>query len=215
MGPRRIAEALWFTGSVPRIRAESVAAHRALMETTLLDAFGELMAERGYAELSLAEVAARAGMARNTVYNYVGDKEALLMDFVARAVATFVAETREALADLPDPADQLAELIRRQMHQFRAEPGAGSDSGIMDGAMLGPDAHVVLLERFAPLHELLAEIVRAGIAQGRFREVSVDHAVTSAFAVIGAERLPVGSGRRDPDDAARDVADFVLHALGA
>jgi AcrR family transcriptional regulator len=200
---------------MPRIRAESVPAHRALMETKLLDAFGEVMAERGYAELSLAEVAARAGMARNTVYNYAGDKEALLMDFVARAVATFVAETRAGLAELDDPADQLAELIARQMRQFRTEPGAGTDGGVMDGAMLGPESHGTLMARFAPLHELLAEVIEGGIAAGRFREVPVDRTVAHAFAVLGAERMPVATGEREPDEAAREVADFLLHALGA
>lgn len=185
------------------------------METALLDAFGEVLGERGYAELSLAEVAARAGMARNTVYNYAGDKEALLMEFVARAVATFVDEAREALAQLDDPADCLVELVRRQMHQFRSEPGAGSDGGLMDGALLGPASHVALGQRFAPLHELLADVLRDGIDRGRFRAVPIDTTVTHAFAVVGTERMAVGSGERDPDQATREVADFLLHALRA
>jgi AcrR family transcriptional regulator len=185
------------------------------MHTRLLDAFGEAMAEHGYAEVTLAAVAARAGMARNTVYNYVGDKEALLMDYVARAVDEFVTELRAALVTRPDADDQLLELVRRQMQEFANEPGAHSDRGVIDGAMLGPEGHALLMARFAPLHDLLHDIIELGIEQGRFRAVDVDHTVRLAFSVLASERTEVGSGRRSPTAAAPAVGDFLLHALQA
>ena len=86
---------------MPRIAADSVAEHRALMMGKLLYAFGDLVHEEGYAVVTLAQVAARAGMARNTVYNYVGDKQALLMAFIDRSVEQFVDRVRSELAALP------------------------------------------------------------------------------------------------------------------
>ncbi len=198
---------------MPRIRAENVVAHRELMLTRLLDAFGELMAERGYAALTLAQVAERAGMARNTTYNYVTDKEALLMAFVARSVDRFVTDVRAELATEPDAASRLAVLVRRQMHQFRQEPGAGSESGMLEGATLAPASHGELKTRFRPLHVLMAEVVAEGSAAGEFRTVDPDEVVPMAFAVIASERLPVGQGHHDPDEAATRVTDFLLHAL--
>lgn len=183
------------------------------MQTRLLDAFGDLVHEKGYAELTLAEVAGRAGMARNTVYNYVQDKEALLMAFIDRAVEQFVVEVRAELADLPDAMARLARLVSLQMHQFRQEPGAGSDAGMVDASAVRPESHPNLQARFEPLHELLGEIVREGIATGEFRDVEVDDVVPMAFAVMGAERLPVGSGDHDPAEAAARVTDFLVHAL--
>ncbi|MEZ5139990.1 MAG: TetR/AcrR family transcriptional regulator [Acidimicrobiales bacterium] len=200
---------------MPRIAADSVAEHRALMMGRLLDAFGDLVHEHGYAGLTLAQVAGRAGMARNTVYNYVGDKEALLMAFIDRAVDHFLEELRAELAAIADPADQLRHLVAKQVHEFRAEPGAGSDAGMVDSSMVRPSAHGELMGRFAPMHDLLAEIVAAGIAEGTFRDQPVDQVVPLAFAVMGAERIPVGSGEHDPDEAAERVTDFLLHALGA
>lgn len=204
---------LWFTEPMPRIRAENVVAHRELMLTGLLDAFGELMAERGYAAITLAQVAERAGMARNTTYGYVADKEALLMAFVERSVAQFVDRVRTELAAEPDVAARLALLVRRQVHQFRQEPGAGSESGMLEGGTLAPGSHGDLMTRFRPLHALMAELIAEGVASGEFRPVDPDDVVPMAYAVIGSERLPVGQGDHDPDDAAARITDFLLHAL--
>lgn len=200
---------------MPRIRAESVVAHRELMRGRLLDAFGELVHDRGYAEVTLAEVAAKAGMARNTVYNYVGDKEALLMAFIDRAVEHFVVTVRAELDALPDATARLRHLVSLQMHEFREEPGAGSDAGMVDGSLVRPESHGTLRDRFAPLHDLLREIVEEGIAEGTLRDQPVDLVVPLAYAVMGAERVPVGTGDHDPDEAAERVADFLLHALQA
>lgn len=200
---------------MPRIAAESVAEHRALMMGRLLDAFGDLVHEHGYAAVTLSQVATRAGMARNTVYNYVDDKEALLMAFIDRAVDQFVDELRAELASLPDATARLRHLVAKQMHEFRNEPGAGSDAGMVDSSMVRPASHEELRDRFAPLHGLLAEIVADGIAEGSFRAQPIDAVVPLAWAVMGAERIPVGSGDHDPDEAAARVGDFLLHALRA
>ncbi len=200
---------------MPRIRADNLAAHRELMMTALLDAFGELLTERGYAQLTLADVAQRAGMARNTTYGYVADREALLMAFVARSVAQFVDQVRVELDDQADASSRLAVLVRRQMHQFAVEPGAGSEGGMVEGTMLAPRVHAELSSRFRPLHALLAEVVAEGIGSGEFRAVDPEVVVPMVFALIGSERLPVGQGHRDPVEAAAQVTDFVLHALGA
>lgn len=200
---------------MPRIRAASVPAHREQMRTSLLDAFGELLAEVGYARLTLAQVAERAGMARNTAYGYVADKEALLMAFVERSVEEFVDTVRAEMAAAPDAPTRLAVLVRHQMHQFRREPGAGTETGMLDGATLPPASHGALMARFQPLHGLLDEVIAAGVADGELRPVDPAAVVPMAFAVMGAERMPVGTGEHDPDEAAERVTDFLLHALGA
>lgn len=135
------------------------------------------------------------------------------MAYVDRAVEQFMAEVRAELAALPDASARLTSLVRKQMHQFLEEPGAGSDVGMVDPSMLGPGGHGELMDRFRPLHGLLGEIIAEGIDAGTFRAVDVDRAVPMAFAVIGAERMPVGSGAHDPEVAALEVGEFLLRAL--
>ena len=190
-------------------------AHRALMRTQLLDAFAELLHEVGYAEVTLADVAARAGMARNTIYNYFDDREALLMALIDRSVERFVADVRTEVASLPDAPSRLAACIRLQFQQFQGQPSAGSDAGLVDASMLGTGGQRELMGHFRPLHELVGEIIEDGIAEGTFRTVDPQRAVMMVFAVLRAERIPVGSGERDADQTAAEVTDFVLHALRA
>lgn len=191
-----------------------MAEHRELMLTALLDAFGELMAERGYADLTLAEVAGRAGMARNTVYNYASDKESLLMAFMSRAVDAFVGEVRAETAVLSDARARLRWLIRRQMHQFPEQRGGGSDSGFLDSDTLSPKAHVFLAERLEPLHQIMREIISDGAADGDFRaDLDLEATLPMVFAVIASERIPVALRRHDPDQAADRVSEFVVRAL--
>ena len=181
---------------------------------SLLDAFGELLAERGYADLTLAEVAARAGMARNTIYNYAGDKEALLMAFIGREVEAFVGRIRIELAALPDAKARLAWLIRRQMHQFLEQRGGGSGTGMLDNSALSPSAHVDLQHRMQPLHHLVADIIAEGVQSGEFRSgLDVEEVLPMVMAVMTAERMPVGTGQHDPNAAADRVTEFVIRAL--
>lgn len=205
---------LCLTCRVPRIRAGNLAAHRELMWTRLLDAFGEALADVGYADLTLAEVAGRAGMARNTIYNYVPDKEALMMAFIERSVEQFVASLRQEMSTLPDVAARLDALIRRQMHQFTAEPGAGSEHGMLSGNTLGQATHIAMQVKFQPLHDLIAEVVFEGIETGVFRnDIDPTEVTPMISAVVGSERVPVGQRQHDPDEAADRVGRFVRAAL--
>lgn len=184
------------------------------MRTRLLDAFGEALAEIGYADLTLAEVASRAGMARNTIYNYVPDKEALMMAFIERSVEQFVTNLRQEMTTLPDVFARLDTLIRRQMHQFISEPGAGSERGMLDGHTLGPATHIALQIRFKPLHDIITEVVTEGIQNGAFRnDLDAAEMTPMISALVGSERIPVGQRLHDPDDAAERVIRFALAAL--
>lgn len=201
---------------MPRINADSVAAHRALMEGRLLDAVGDVLAERGWDGLTVAEVASRAGMARNSVYGYAADREALLLAYVERAVARFLDETRAAVANAPDAPSALAVVVQRQMRQFRAEPGSGEGAaGLVQGDDLGPEVHARLMALFRPLHGLLAEILEAGMAEGAFRSAPVAPLLPMVGACLGAQRVPVATGAVAADVAAELVTDFLLGALGA
>jgi AcrR family transcriptional regulator len=201
---------------MPRINADSVAAHRELVEERLLDAVGEVLAEHGWGGLTIAAVAARAGMVRNSVYGYARDRDDLLLAYVDRSVTRFMDEVRAEVEAAEGAPARLAALIRRQMRQFRAEPGAGEGPPAMvEGAELGPELHARLMARFQPLHGLLAEILEEGMAAGAFRRAPVDQLLPLVGACLGAQRIPVGTGAVDADEAAGTVTDFLLHALGA
>lgn len=199
---------------MPRIQAENVAAHRELMWDRLLDAFAELLPTKGYADLTLADVAAKAGAARNTIYNYAPHKEVLLMAFIGRGVEQFVAELRTSVAQLDSAEERVEMLVARHMQAFLSEPGGGPDGGMLEGNALAPASHEDLQLRFAPLHGLIHEIVDYGIGSGEFRaDLDVAAVVPMTAAVIGSERIPVDNHQHDPDEATAQVSAFLLSAL--
>lgn len=68
---------------------------RASSRAMLEEAAGELFFERGYAATSVADITARAGVSRNTFFNYFGAKSDLLWSTFDATVATL----GESLAD--------------------------------------------------------------------------------------------------------------------
>ncbi|WP_158848453.1 TetR family transcriptional regulator [Saccharothrix deserti] len=74
---------------------------------SLLDAAAELLAAHGSRGLRMAEVAAKAGVSRQTVYNEFGNKERLVQAVALHKTAEFVAGVRERLLGTPDPVEGL------------------------------------------------------------------------------------------------------------
>jgi AcrR family transcriptional regulator len=77
----------------------------------VLDVAAELIAEVGIAKFSMQDLADQVGIAKPTLYAYVGNKAFLLEGIFDRVIAhaeDFVAEARTA----PTPAERLDSLIR-------------------------------------------------------------------------------------------------------
>jgi AcrR family transcriptional regulator len=63
---------------------------KASLREALLDAAADLLPDRGHAGLRMADVAARAGVSRQTVYNEFGNKAALTQAVALRTAAEFL-----------------------------------------------------------------------------------------------------------------------------
>lgn len=194
---------------MPRISEATIAAHRRRTETALLDAWGELLADRGYGDTTLTLVAERAGVVRNTVYGYFPDKEHLLLAYLRREVARFMDEAVAAVDAATGARERLRVLIERQARYFAANPGSGHE---MTG-MVSPERHADVVACFAPVGDLLTRIFREGIHEGLFRPVEPSTAARMAQALLGAYRVPLARGAVSPEDATETVLDFLLHGI--
>ncbi len=88
----------------------------------LLDAAGELFAERGVAAVGMADVAAAAGCSRATLYRYFESREALRTAFVHRETWRIGASVAEQIAGLDDPGLRLVEAITTALRLVRDDP---------------------------------------------------------------------------------------------
>jgi AcrR family transcriptional regulator len=81
------------------------------MEQTLGVAHG-LFAERGYADVTMEEIAAAVGVTKPLLYNYFGNKERLYIACMERAGDSLTRTIGEAIADTGSPGDALASGVR-------------------------------------------------------------------------------------------------------
>ncbi len=91
---------------MPRITEPTVAEHRAARERALLDAAHALLLETGEAP-GLADVAARVGLARTSVYQYFRSRRELLQAMVRDVYPRWVERVADAMGAAPTPADQV------------------------------------------------------------------------------------------------------------
>jgi AcrR family transcriptional regulator len=157
---------------VPRIRAQSIQAHKELTRREILDAVHHLLGEVGSADISLAEVAHAVGIGRTTLYEYFKDKDDLIASLVEDRLPEVLEDlVGEVTAD--DPRERLAALAVITVRFVVSDPVLG-----------------LILHREAPLlstaaqdrirmahSDLAAEMVaayRRGVAAGVFRAIAPD-----------------------------------------
>ncbi|SDZ00728.1 TetR/AcrR family transcriptional regulator [Herbiconiux ginsengi] len=81
----------------------------------LLAAAGELLARDG-TEVSIADIATRAGVGKGTVFRHYASKDALVAEVVCEVLETLLAQGQELAATLP-PADALREFMTAAIHR--------------------------------------------------------------------------------------------------
>jgi AcrR family transcriptional regulator len=198
---------------MPRIRGASIGEHHEMVWSDLAEALRQLLLERDYDSINMGHIAARAGLARNTLYNYAADKGALVRALTERAARPAVERVSAIAARSSDPApERLREIVEAFLAasadpalQLMFRPGSGP---LVDEVPKGPQS---------PFHAIVVEVenvVRAGVARGEFRPVGdVGLAVELLSGVMraAAERIS-----RDPsafEVTVRAAYEIILTSL--
>ena len=80
-------------------------------ERLILEAAEELLAEKGYHEMSIDEIAARVGVSKGTVYLHFPSKEELVLAYLSRDMRRFMQEATDALNASASPSAKLRALM--------------------------------------------------------------------------------------------------------
>jgi AcrR family transcriptional regulator len=90
------------TATAPRLSYAQ--ATRSLLRERLLDAADELLRERAWASISMADIAGGAGVSRQTLYNEIGSREDFAQAYILRESDRFLAAVEGAVGEhLDDP----------------------------------------------------------------------------------------------------------------
>ena len=74
----------------------------------IVEAATVLMEEHGFHDMSVSALARQAGISVGTVYQYVDNKESILLAVLEDVLDTYTSEVPAAMADLDDPVERLA-----------------------------------------------------------------------------------------------------------
>lgn len=144
---------------MPKIQAPTVAEHHDRQRRAILDAARALLAEPGRtAPPSLGEVAASAGLARPSVYQYFASRDALFEAVVAELFPAWAAQVQQRMDAASTPQDKVWAYVESNLDQV----SAGEHAVIRGLAATAPmalrrtsmDLHAQLR---APLHQALLD----------------------------------------------------------
>lgn len=195
---------------VPKIIGSSLADHRGQVRQRLFASMLELIVAQGYDSVTLADIAAGAGVGRTAVYNHFPDKETLLLAMAHDQTEDYLVRLRAAMAADQTPLARLRTFIRMQMtelagHHLRM-------AGI--GTALSADGRSRIRAHIAPMMLALQEILDDAIAAGEIPPQDVA-TVSMLISSITASRFTVGLTGAALDDAITTSTLFVLRAVGS
>ena len=88
---------------MPKIQAPTVALHRELRRQQLIDAAMGLAMANGAESVTVAAVAAKAGLARSSIYEYFASSADLVADLVLEELDYYTHRLTEAVSGTTDP----------------------------------------------------------------------------------------------------------------
>ncbi|MGZ4542335.1 MAG: TetR/AcrR family transcriptional regulator [Mycobacteriaceae bacterium] len=195
---------------MPKISAATVVAHRAAQRRALLDAARTILAETPEKRPSLGQVAARAGLARSSVYNYFTSREDLLNAVVEDMFPRWSHKVSEAM-DMAEVGvgqvlayvDANLTLVAEGEHAIVSALAAFSPQSFRDSRIMAMHDQLVL-PLVGALHDegvldpdLCAELINAVVHKGT-EMIESGCEVEAVREAVHAVLEPAGASRVGP-----------------
>lgn len=186
---------------MPKISADNLDEHRSQVQQRIFEALAELMDERSFDAISMAQIAAKAGLGRTAIYHHFSDREAVVVAFASHETAQYLERLRADLDEVASPVEKMRTYVHHNLttgEQFHVGLGPMLSGRLSPASLLEIREHVMAVEG------VLRDIVRAGVTSGDFVVTDERATMTMIHACLGARQLP-GS----------EIERFVLGGLGA
>lgn len=185
---------------MPRISANSLDQHREKIRQSVFDALTSLLEEKSFDAITMAQLAAKAGMGRTAIYHHFPDKEAVVVEFASHETDRYVNRLQEVLAEADDPVERIRIYVHHHLvagEQFHMGLGTQFYGLLSDASRLAIREHVLDVER------VLRELIEAGIEAGAFVVDDIHATMSLIHACLSPRHL-------QPEAIER----FILRALG-
>lgn len=168
-----LRKALSQTGKVQR--------DSAITKQSILDAAEREFASYGLAGARTEVIAADTGVTKAMIHHYFGTKEGLYDAVVERIINRMV----EIVSTVPVEQMPVEEAIRSVIHKLMDEQIYPHYPGVMVNESLQNKGKYFKQHGGLRLHWTLSSIVKRGIAEGVFRQVSPEAAALSILGAVG------------------------------
>ena len=146
----------------------------------ILEAAVEVIAEHGFFNARVADIAQRAGVADGTIYLYFKSKDQILMAAISNAFGAFLELARAEVKSASEPRDQLRRLALLHLTSL----GSNRNLAIVFQTELRQSARFLAQfsqHQLKQYFDLIREVVRKGQDQGVFRGDLSDKIVANCF----------------------------------
>lgn len=146
----------------------------------ILEAAVEVIAENGFFNARISDIAQRAGVADGTIYLYFKSKDQILMAAIANAFGAFLELARSEVKACDEPRDQLRRLALLHLTSL----GSNRNLAIVFQTELRQSARFLAQfsqHQLKQYFDLIREVVREGQSRGVFRADLSDKIVANCF----------------------------------
>jgi AcrR family transcriptional regulator len=193
---------------MPRIKAASVAEHVAEQEAAVFDAAIALFLERGFDNVTLSDVAAKIGLARNSLYRYFPDKEHILLRWFDQEVPRQIDRVTALLSQPGTPEERLDAWARDQI-AYAQQP---EHELITNIGRLVPGLDEEARGRLATAHQRMNQPLREVLVDAGIPDGSIDLVAEMMSSLVIATARHIGDSA-EPTDVQLDYLHNAIRAL--
>ncbi len=186
---------------MPKIIGGSLTEHRAATRRRVFEAVVDLLKDRSFDAITMADIAARAEVGRSALYNHFKDKEDVVVAFAGEETDRYLVQLRQRLAGIESPTGRLEAYVRHHVEtseQFHI--GLGPELR----AILSPASAMAMREHVIAVEQTLTQILADGAASGEFKIDDLRATVSLVHATLSARHA-----------SADTTAKFVLGAVAS
>jgi len=178
----------------------------------ILETAAELIRERGYANVTLDQIAERLHISKVSIYHHWTSKKEIIFDLHRIAYKIVIESLEKIVGDDDSPDSKLRRAIENHVSQV-VVTGIGPMLPQQDWLVISRHKKEIVKLRDT-YEDMLRQIIHEGVKKGTFRRVDVKLLV---YTIVGASNYTwvwySSSGPMTPKEIAAHMSDFILGGI--
>lgn len=173
----------------------------------------DVFSEKGFDKATMDDIAARANVAKGTIYYHFKSKEELFLFLVEEGVELLREGVDSKLTPEMAPAEKLELIVREQISFF----GRYSDFCVilLREAWGGEERQREFRKMIRSYMHLIEDVIKEGIATGDFHEINAENAASGVFGMCSIASLHILLGTREYNEEQlfQDMRSLALRGI--